>query len=244
MSIRKTMLAAALAAFAFAALPALAAAQPAVEGTEPHFTLSGGTTKLTAVDGSSSVHCTGLTGTGEFTGTSPWTTGHVTFNFTGCTSSGTKCGTASASSGEIHVGPVEFHLVTATDVTDPEGDPADGILITPNEPDPETGTGNFTEFKCAFGLVKVIVRGTGVIGEIENYDEITETSQNEIAIDFAVHEKENGEDTQTYETAHGYGDREFDLESKVGSGEWKTAVQKGTGTIAFTNETKNKLIKE
>jgi len=239
MSIRKTMLAAALAAFAFAALPAIAAAQPAVEGTEPHFTLSGNETKLTAADGSTSVSCTGVTGTGEFTGTSPWTTGHVEFNFTGCKSSGTSCGTASAGSGEIEVGPVEFHLVTATDVTDPEGDPADGILITPKNAE----TGEFTTFKCAFGLVKVEVRGTGIIGEIENYSTLTGTSTNEITIDFAVHVKENGEDTQTYETAHGY-EGTFDLESKVGSGEWKTAVQKGTGHIAFTNGTENELIKE
>jgi hypothetical protein len=242
MSIRKTMLAAALAAFAFAALPAIASAQPAVEGTEPHFTLSGGTTVLTAVDGSSSVHCTGVTGTGEFEGTSPWTTGEVKFAFTGCTSSGTKCGTASAGTGEITVGPLPFHLVTATDVT---GGVADGILIAPEGVALGT-TGNFTSFKCAFGLVTVQVRGTGVIGEIENFAEITKTKQNEIKIDFGVHVKENGEDTQTYETVHlpGLEDVKFDLESKVGGGEWKTAVQKGTGSIAFTNEAENTLIEE
>jgi len=240
MSIRKTMLAAALAACAFAVLPALAAAQPAVEGTEPHFTFSSGATTLTAADGSSSVSCTGVTGTGEFTGTSPWTTGEIEANYTGCKSSGTSCGTASAGSGEVEVGPLPFHLVTATDVTG--GETVDGILIAPAGV--ELGeTGHFATFKCAFGLVKVEIRGTGRIGEIENFAQLTGTQQNEVKIDFAVHVGENGEDTQTYETVEGI-EGGFSLESKVGSGEWKTSVQQGTGSIAFTNGTKNNLIEE
>lgn len=243
MSIKKTMLAAAMAAFAFAALPAFAAAQPVLdipEGGSGQFSLSGGASEL--LTESSKVECTGVTGEGEFEG-NPSTTGTIEFSFTGCKSSGTSCGTEKYSTGEIETTPLTFHLVTATDNEDVTGQtqngPVDAVLITPNEPDPETTTGHFATFRCAFGLVKVEVDGTGVIGAIT--DPATNGKSNTFEVEFGGDTEAT---TQTYEHIEVNGqtsEHTYDLEAKVGSGAFKTALQVGSGKGTFAGGSKNTL---
>jgi len=228
MKIGKTMGAVVLAAFACAALPAMASAQPELEIGGAHFTLEGEHSAL--ITSSSKVTCTGLTGAGEFEG-NPSTSGTVSLSFTGCGSGGTSCGTEAAGSGEVTVEALDFDLVTATDAEG--GEATDAMLITPSEPN-EEGTGSFATFKCAFGLVTVEVRGTGLIGKIAAPGTNKESATFEI--DFAQHEEEL---TQTYEAIEG-SEGALDLEMKVGSGEWKTAV--ATGTANGTFHLLNKLL--
>ena len=77
----KTMLAAAIAALALAAVPAFASAAVEIDypGTNGHFTVSGGAAKLTS--DSDSITCTSVTGTGTFENK---TTGHIELTFHGC----------------------------------------------------------------------------------------------------------------------------------------------------------------
>jgi len=144
--------AAAVAALAFAALPALASANPTIDlSGSGHFTASGGAAHLRTA--STSVNCTSTTGTGDFTSS---TGGNVQFLFHGCTESvfGTACTTSGQPSGTIQTESQPFELVTAKG----SGDPA--TLITP------AANGRFASFSCFGGFINIVVTGNGVIGAI------------------------------------------------------------------------------
>jgi hypothetical protein len=234
MKTKKTLLAMAAAALALMALPALAAANPHLEieeGGSGHFEFAGETIQWSTVGGNA-FHCESVSGTGEFIG-NPSKTGEIEFLFHGCKSSGFACTSSGQSSGDVAVEATTFHLVTATH--EPEGEKADGILITPKG-HLETGEkGEFINFKCAFGLVSITVTGTGVIGEI------TEPETNEASSTFKVSFTESSTGVQTYrhisEDAN-----EYDLTAKVGGGEYETTSLVGETTGHFTEESQNKLI--
>ena len=115
------------------------------------FTVHGGTQQLTTAG--STVHCTTVTGNGEYTDT---TTGHLHLTFHGCTTEvfGAKvnCNNVSGQTNTITTKKLSIHNVLL------EASPrTPGVLIKPVE-------ASFASFTC-FG-VGVTVSGNGVIGQV------------------------------------------------------------------------------
>ncbi|HET6571320.1 MAG TPA: hypothetical protein VFG58_07525 [Solirubrobacterales bacterium] len=213
MRLRKTLVAAtALAALAFAALPAIASASPTVdiEGST-HFTTSGGTALLL---GSQKIHCESSTGTGEFA-SDEGSTGWIEFTFHGCTTTvlgfPVSCTSEGQPSRTITTTELEFHVMKHN------GAPV--ILITSNE-------GHFASFNCS--SVHVTVGGNGIIGALTapGYNEPSNT----FTVEFAEAEAGGQAITTTDET----GETEWRLTAQVGSGEPKPAVEVAEGTGTFT----------
>lgn len=219
MSIKKTLLAAAVAAFAFAAMPALAAAESVDFSGSTHFSVHGNTTKLVTPE--TSVHCETVEGTGEFTNES---TGTIELTFHDCDAFGglVKCTTSGQSSGTITTTKeLPFHIETIEGV-------GPVVLITPNN-------GHFASFKCSF-LASIVVSGSGVIGEI------TEPGFNE-ASETATLSFEQSEGVQKYTTVKG-SETEYGLEASINSGEPEPAAQEGEGTLTFAEEGKGTITEE
>ena len=243
--IKKSMLAACLAALAFAALPAIAAAEetsnpgdPYLDGvtTGTQFSLSGGEGELNTVGGKF-VKCASVHGGGEFDDAE---TGTVSFTFTGCkTTLGIKCTTpGQETAGTIQVGPLPFHLKTVKHTTPHKP----GILVTPNNPD-ENGVGEFTEFKCSFaGAVKV--RGNGIIGTITEPEE--GVASNTAVISFSETESKSGVQTHKTITDHNRETAEeapieYHLESSFNGGEYEESAEEAGGTISYAEGMEPKL---
>jgi hypothetical protein len=157
MSKTTMLLATALTALAFAALPALASA-----GTpETHcpegaasctIQIVGGAANLTRTANSLKVECSTMTGTGTM-GT---TGGSITLTFHGCTDSLIKgpCGTSSSGTGTILTTILPYDNIYTTDnKTSP------GLLLTPS-----AGTSHITTVKCLDG--HHTLTGNGFIGSI------------------------------------------------------------------------------
>jgi hypothetical protein len=158
---------------AMLALPVLASAIPAHLSTLPpegKFSVHGGASTLATSGGSTTTGKT-VTGSGTFENT---TTGTMKLAFHGVQSDNptTNC----ASTGEGHslisgggtvtTTTLPFHLVNLSTIEEP------GILITPNatvgvDGKPISGTAHFGTYKCAGGLVTVVVKGNGVLGKIK-----------------------------------------------------------------------------
>ena len=158
MSKKMMLLATALTALAFAALPTVASAgEPQTHCTNLaascSFTVhSGASSWRTASAGS--FNCSATTGSGTM-GT---TTGSVSFVFTGCTESVFKsaCTTSGKSSGTIETTALTYHNIYVSDAkTSP------GVLMTPN-----ATSGIFAHFTCAGGLVTKTIHGKGLIGTL------------------------------------------------------------------------------
>lgn len=234
--IKKSMLAACLAALAFAALPAIAAAEetsnpgdPYLEGASPgtHFTVAGGAGSLNTV-GNKFVKCESVTGTGEFEDRE---TGTISLTFHGCkTTLGIKCTTPGEETGTITVGPLPFHLKTIDHPDGVHGNKEEpGVLITPDE------EGFFTEFKCSFaGTVKV--RGNGIIGTITDPEE--GVASNTATIVFQ--ETETGSGIQTHQKVTN-DETEYHLESSFNGAEYEEAAEDATGTLTFGEEMEPKI---
>jgi hypothetical protein len=147
MSIRKTLLATAMAVAAFAAIPVFAVANPTMHRpANPSFTVHGPALQFT---GGVEVACSTLSGLGKFDTS---TTGKIEFTFTNCAVSFLKCTSNPPNiTGTITTTELSFQLVTITN-----GKP--GIRIAP-------GAGNhFASFKCV--ISNVGWGGSGLIGEI------------------------------------------------------------------------------
>lgn len=231
---KKTTLAAFAAALAFAALPALAAANPEMDYPgDGHFTVSSGEgeeyhgpTVLSTTDGTT-VTCAEVTGTGQFTSK---TTGNIQFTFHGCHSPdffNVKCTSSGQESGTIVTDALTFHLRTIT------GDETPAVLITPNNPG-EDHVGHFASFNCSF-LASVTVTGTGVIGEITD-DYNKEQSTFEINFESTEHGH------QAHTTVDHDEETDWDLHTSINGGEASTSAQDGEGTLHFT-EGKGELTK-
>jgi hypothetical protein len=156
MNKKMMLLATALTALAFAALPAVASA-----GTpETHcpggsascaIEISGGISEWTRTSNSLHIECTGLAGTGTM-GT---TGGTIVLSFSGCKEEFFgKCGTVSSGSGVITTTTLPYdNVYTADNKTSP------GVLITP-----AAGTSHLMTFKCGDGTH--VVSGNGLIGSL------------------------------------------------------------------------------
>ncbi|MGN6258082.1 MAG: hypothetical protein ACTHN3_10090 [Solirubrobacterales bacterium] len=150
----------AVAALAFAAMPAIASAAPTVDFSKPTplpFTGKSTVSFLRSSGFAQTVECTSDHVKGEWT---TGTTGHIHLLFTGCknTSTGIACNTTGLASGEITVRSSLFHLVYIKGFTKTVG-----ALVTP--PVEGEKTLPFAEFSCG-SLFKVVVTGNGIIGHV------------------------------------------------------------------------------
>ena len=147
--IKRTMFAALVAAFAFAALPALASAVTLTPATQQSFTLHGTDPTLgTTYEGEPlGFKCTTVEGSGSITDK----TGNVHLSFKGCKDEafGFSCTTPGYASGTI-TATATAHLETVN------GNPA--VLLKPT-----TGEA-FAEFECF--ILGITVTGNGIIGTI------------------------------------------------------------------------------
>lgn len=214
MSIKKMLLTALAAAFAFAALPAMASADPELHnesGTYP-ITFTGhsvGQTFLTTT-ANNPVECSSATSHGEFEN---GTTGKVQLLFHGCESSGVSCRSEGQESGTITTTVLPFHLKT----NEHNGETEDAVLITSNE-------GHFASFTCFF--VSVQVTGNGIVGTITAPDYNTPTKEATLTFEST----EPGH--QTHKTVEG-DETEYTLKSSRSGGTPEPASQDGHGTLTF-----------
>jgi len=162
MSKKMMLLATALTALAFAALPAVASAgTPQIHcpsGSTCSATLSGGHGELTKTGGFASVTCTSTTGTATI-GTEG---GTMQLLFHGCKDSvfGAACTTSGQTSGTIttKVLPYDNTYLTA-------GKTVPGVLVTPEGGGGPEKFGTFATFSCIDG--NHTVTGNGVMGRLE-----------------------------------------------------------------------------
>lgn len=239
--IKRTILAACAMAFAFAALPALAAAEPITNNPgDPFFegvkegtklTWAGGEVKVTASIGT--IKCGKSSGSGEFFDSA---TGSLTLTFEECTGpSGVTCTTAEQSAGVVKTTALPFHLKTI----EHEGVKKPGMLITPGPGTIEHLTGakgtHFATFECPI-LGRVVVGGNGLIGTITTPEEnkASETA----TISFSS--TESGKTTQTHRKV-AKDATEYDLAVSTGGGETGTAALDAEGVITFAEGMKPTL---
>jgi hypothetical protein len=228
--IKKSLLAALVAAFAFTALPALAAANPKLDSPNGEFpvpfTSHGGKTFFETVGGTKVV-CEEVENVGEFENGQ---TGSVRFHFYGCHDGtfGIPCTTEGLGleEGEITTTTLPFHLVTANH--EPETHKEHAILITPNGE--KYGTGHFAEFDCSF-LVHIDVTGNGIIGTITEPATNVASSRAKIVFQAA------GTGVQTHRKITG-SETEYDLKAVINGNheEAETAAQVGEGELTFEGE--------
>jgi hypothetical protein len=230
--IKKTMLAACLAALAFAALPALASATETSNPGGPYikdgtttikntpFTVAGGEGELNTVGGNF-VNCESVTGSGEFTDSE---TGTISFAFHGCrTIFGITCTTPGDPSGTITAGPFTFHMKTV----DHEGAHSPGVLITPKAGE------EYAEFNCSFaGNIKV--KGNGIIGTITSPAE--NTPSNTATIKF----QQSSAGHQTHKTITN-DSTSYHLNSSFNEGAFEESGETATGTITFAEGMKPEI---
>jgi hypothetical protein len=158
MNKKMMVLAAALTALAFAALPAVASAgEPqthCINGAAScSFTVHGGPAGWNTAS-AGSTNCSSVTGSGTM-GT---TTGSMALVFHGCTESvfGSACTTSGQPSGTIATTALIYHNIYAS-----AGKSSPAILITPN-----ATSGIFSHYTCAGGLVTKTISGNGLIGTL------------------------------------------------------------------------------
>jgi len=235
--IKKMILAACVAAFAFAALPALAAAEPVTSNPGDPF-LEGATegTKLTTAGGE--FKWTGSVGTLKCK--KNWAEGEMFDAETGslkliiqeCTSPlGTACTTPGSPSGTITTTTLPFHLKTVAHKK-PGSETTEhlpGLLITPGANN-EHGPHFFTA-ECGF-IGKIEVGGNGIIGTITKPKEGEEPS-NTATVSFSSTEAGSATQTHLFVTDHARETKgepaiEYDLKSRLNGG--------ATGTLALDFE--------
>lgn len=211
--IKAILLAVTVSVLAFAVLPGTAAADPEFD---PGFSVHGEETELTITE--IDVACATVEGEGEFENAG---TGSINLVFSGCEGFGglINCTSPEQDAGTIVTTNLAFHLKTIT------GKKTPAILLTPNEPDPETDEGHFATFECSF-LAEIVLTGTGVIGEItEKYNEELSTMD----ISFTSDE----ENQQTHTTVDG-DETERDLHASLNEEEAETASLDMESTLSFT----------
>jgi hypothetical protein len=228
--IKKSVLAAGLAALAFAALPALASAtypNPYLAEEEvpvantPFSVETQETPTRLATTGGNWVTCEAVKGEGEFeTAETGWI--KLTFEKNCHTKLNLKCGNdPNIASQAIQTEKLYFHLKTV----DHGGVQTPGVLITPN---PETN--HFATFECSI-VGKVTVTGTGIVGTITSPEK--GVPSNTATLSFS--QEKEGVQTHRVVTNDTGETVEYDLESRVGGGALETSSQEGEGTITFAN---------
>jgi hypothetical protein len=235
--IKKSVLAAGLAALAFAALPAIASAtypNPYLAdngnpvANTPFSVETQETRTRLATTAGNWVTCEAVKGEGEFeTAETGWI--KLTFHKNCHTKLNLKCGNdPNIESQAIQTEKLYFHLKTV----DHEGVQRPGVLITPN---PETN--HFATFECQI-IGKVTVTGTGIVGTITSPEK--GVPSNTATLSFS----QSAEGVQTHRTVTNDATEtvEYDLETSIGGGAPATSSQEGEGTITFANGMKPELL--
>lgn len=205
MSIRKMVLAAVMAVFAFAAMPAFAAANVTADlPADSNFTVHGGAGQLT---GALNIKCSTTTGSGKFESS---TTGKIKFTFHSC-SVLFPCTTSGQPSGTITTTELPFHLVTITNKKP-------GVLITPG------ANNHFASFSCV--VASAVVGGNGVIGEITSPCNVKSKT---FGVNFA------GSGTVQNHTTIDGSSTEYSLTSSIGGGAPANAALDSSGTATFVS---------
>jgi hypothetical protein len=219
MNKKMMLLATALTALAFAALPAVASAGtpqthcPTVSGS--HCTFSGTSSsfvELSRTANSLKIHCSQTTTTGTMTTSG----GSVQFLYHGCTDNlfGLPATTSGQSSGTITTTLLPYdNIYTGDNKTAP------GVLITPG-----AGTSHFASYSFAPGAT--VVSGNGVIGTL------TSPGCGGTAASVALSFTQSSNGHQTHKQITGTGTI-FDLTATVG-GAASTFAQVRNGTAAIT----------
>jgi hypothetical protein len=214
MSKKMMLLATALTALAFAALPAVASAgtpETHCPGGSPTCNISiasSTSSELSRTANSQGIACSSFSGSGVM-GT---TGGSMALTFHGCkeTLFKSSCGTSAAGTGTIIFTSLPYDNIYTTDnKTSP------GMLVTP-----AAGSSHFTSFKCLDGTHTV--SGNGLIGSLSA--PACGGSSASLTLSFTQASKGH----QTHKQITGTG-TVFDLEES-GS----TAAQSGTGTVQAT----------
>lgn len=215
MNLKRILITAIAAAFAFAALPAVASAVTVDYESEEDlgFSVEGENAVLETASGTK-VTCSTVTATEAYL-TKNTNSGHIQLLFHGCKGPlGVNCTTPGQSTGTITTTTLEFHL----GVLPGGGKPL--ILITSN-------SGHFASFKCSF-LASIVVTGNGIIGEVSSpgFDKASSTG----TINYEASEGEQAH--TTIEGVEG-AEEEYGLEASINEGEPEAATQAGTGEITF-----------
>ncbi|MGN6258084.1 MAG: hypothetical protein ACTHN3_10100 [Solirubrobacterales bacterium] len=145
----------AVAALAFAAMPAIASAAPIIDFSQATPIPYTGVSGLTVIrSGRISIECTSDDVKGEWTSS---TTGTLEISCTGARNlaTGISCNSSGQASGVITTEVLPTHLIYIKGFTKTAG-----LLVTPNQ-----ATGKFMEFTCG-SLLRVVVEGNGVIGHL------------------------------------------------------------------------------
>jgi len=207
--IKRTMLAGLIAAFAFAAMPALASAAPHIEG-EHSFEVSGENATLgTTYEGEQlGVKCTSVSGSGTINGRTG--TAHLIFHGCRDESFGFTCQSAEQSSGTI--------TTTGTAHLGKIG-PQPAILIKPT-------SGSFVQFSCF--IISINVTGNGIVGTLSpGFNEPTTEAT-------ASFEEEGGSQKHTeIEEVETGGEGPYGLEASVNGEPAEPAYEVATGTLTF-----------
>jgi hypothetical protein len=240
--IKKSMLAACLAALAFAALPALASAMypnpylaeggKAIEKEAP-FTVSGGAGELNT-EGGNFVECESVTGEGRFTTPE---TGKVKLTLHGCrTIFGITCTTPGDPSGTITTTELPFHLKTVDHQG--EGEPRPGILVTPGSGEAAHGGPHFWSVECSFAGV-LEVGGTGLVGTITSPAE--RTPSNTETLRFSETAPGSGIQTHRVVTNDAAVTEEYDLKASFNESPTETTAIEAETTLTFANGTRPEI---
>jgi hypothetical protein len=218
------LVAGALTALAFAAVPAVATAgewtiDPETGGFPLTFSGTTGEAKLTSSLGTVTAKSVDVHGEYE-----NGTTGHVEFTFTEVSGLGGTCTSTvpAAPSGTVTTTSLTFHNIMIDSTTQKAGG-TPGILITPNSE-------HFTTFKCPLATVEV--RGNGIIGDITDPTCSSNVFQSTAKIDF----ESLSTGVQKYQQVTTEGTK-FDLTAKSALGT-VTASEDAEGTITFARKAK------
>jgi len=210
--IKRTMLAGLVAAFAFAAVPALSSAVTLTPATQQAFTVHGTNPTLGTTSGGTplGIKCTTVEGSGSITDK----TGNVHLSFEGCKDEvfGFSCTTPGYASGTI-TATATAHLETVN------GNPA--VLIKPT-----TGEA-FAEFECF--ILGDTVTGNGIIGTITSPG-INEKST-EATVSF-----EKGEGISQKHTKVDGDETTYGLEESVNGEPAEPAYWSSGWSLTFENE--------
>jgi hypothetical protein len=234
--IKKSVLAAGLAALAFAALPAIASAtypNPYLAengnpvANTPFEVKTQETPTRLATTGGNWVTCEAVKGEGEFeTAETGWI--KLTFHKNCHTKLNLKCGNdPDIASQAIETEKLYFHLKTV----DHEGVQRPGVLITPNP------NGHFATFECSI-IGKVTVTGTGIVGTITSPEK--GVPSNTATLSFS----QSAEGVQTHRTVTNDATEtvEYDLETSVAGGALETTSLEAQWTITFANGMEPELL--
>jgi hypothetical protein len=233
--IKKSVLAAGLAALAFAALPAIASATYPNPYLATEFSVENDVEFHPRLDtvGGTFVTCKEVSGKGAFEGPE---TGWIELAFEGeChTKLGLKCGSGEPSTEAITTTKLYFHLKTV----DHGGVQTPGVLITPGEGEPMENGAHFVTFQCQI-LGKVVVGGNkakspfaGIVGTITSPEE--ETPSNTATLSFE--QESQGVQTHRVVTNDNEETVEYDLKSGIGGDATETAGVSAKGIIELKPE--------